>query len=96
MAARRGRRAVMLGVGAAFDFLAGVKPRVPSWMQRAGLEWFFRLDLAAKMQWAATHPREMAAMGRQARREFERRYSAEQNYRMLMAMYETAIQWARR
>ena len=35
-------------------------------------------------------------MGRHARREFEQRYSAEQDYRMLMAMYETAIQRARR
>jgi N-acetylglucosaminyldiphosphoundecaprenol N-acetyl-beta-D-mannosaminyltransferase len=44
MAAHRGRvRAVMLGVGAAFDFLAGVKPQAPRWMQRAGLEWLFRL-----------------------------------------------------
>jgi N-acetylglucosaminyldiphosphoundecaprenol N-acetyl-beta-D-mannosaminyltransferase len=44
MAAHRGRiPAVMLGVGAAFDFLAGVKPQAPSWMQNAGLEWLFRL-----------------------------------------------------
>jgi len=35
--------AVMLGVGAAFDFLAGVKPQAPRWMQCSGLEWLFRL-----------------------------------------------------
>ncbi|HEX5430598.1 MAG TPA: WecB/TagA/CpsF family glycosyltransferase [Bryobacteraceae bacterium] len=35
--------AVMLGVGAAFDFLAGAKPQAPEWMQRIGLEWLFRL-----------------------------------------------------
>lgn len=35
--------AVMVGVGAAFDFHAGSKPQAPSWMQTAGLEWFFRL-----------------------------------------------------
>jgi N-acetylglucosaminyldiphosphoundecaprenol N-acetyl-beta-D-mannosaminyltransferase len=35
--------AVMLGVGAAFNFLAGTKPQAPSWMQAVGLEWFFRL-----------------------------------------------------
>jgi N-acetylglucosaminyldiphosphoundecaprenol N-acetyl-beta-D-mannosaminyltransferase len=35
--------AVMLGVGAAFDFLAGVKTQAPRWMQRSGLEWLFRL-----------------------------------------------------
>lgn len=35
--------ATLLGVGAAFDFLAGVKPRAPLWMQRSGVEWIFRL-----------------------------------------------------
>ena len=35
--------AVMLGVGAAFDFLAGTKPQAPAWMMRSGLEWLFRL-----------------------------------------------------
>jgi N-acetylglucosaminyldiphosphoundecaprenol N-acetyl-beta-D-mannosaminyltransferase len=44
MAAHRGRvEAVMLGVGAAFDFLAGVKRQAPRWMMKAGLEWLFRL-----------------------------------------------------
>ena len=35
--------AALLGVGAAFDFVAGIKPRAPLWMQRSGLEWLFRL-----------------------------------------------------
>lgn len=44
MAAHRGRiPAVMLGVGAAFDFLAGAKRQAPLWMQAHGLEWLFRL-----------------------------------------------------
>ena len=44
MLAHRGRvHAVMLGVGAAFDFIAGCKPRAPTWMQAAGLEWLHRL-----------------------------------------------------
>lgn len=44
MAAHRGRiPAVMLGVGAAFDFHAGAKPQAPRWMQASGLEWLFRL-----------------------------------------------------
>ena len=34
---------VMLGVGAAFDLLSGRVPQAPHWMQRGGLEWFFRL-----------------------------------------------------
>ena len=35
--------AVMLGVGAAFDFLAGTQPQAPRWVMRNGLEWVFRL-----------------------------------------------------
>jgi len=34
---------VMVGVGAAFDFLSGAKRQAPKWMQRAGLEWLYRL-----------------------------------------------------
>jgi N-acetylglucosaminyldiphosphoundecaprenol N-acetyl-beta-D-mannosaminyltransferase len=35
--------ALVLGVGAAFDFVAGTKPRAPLWMQRSSLEWLHRL-----------------------------------------------------
>lgn len=35
--------AVLVGVGAAFDFHAGTKRRAPEWMQRNGLEWAHRL-----------------------------------------------------
>ena len=35
--------AVLLGVGAAFYILSGTKKQAPSWMQKSGLEWFFRL-----------------------------------------------------
>ena len=34
---------VLVGVGAAFDFLSGNKPQAPRWVQRSGLEWLFRL-----------------------------------------------------
>jgi exopolysaccharide biosynthesis WecB/TagA/CpsF family protein len=34
-----------MGIGGAFDFIAGVVPRAPLWMQRMGLEWLFRLYL---------------------------------------------------
>lgn len=37
------RAPVLLGVGAAFDFHAGLKRQAPRWMQRNGLEWLFRL-----------------------------------------------------
>lgn len=45
MASHAGRieAPVMIGVGAAFDFLAGRKAQAPLWMQRNGLEWLFRL-----------------------------------------------------
>lgn len=44
MAEHRGRvSAVMLGVGAAFDFHAGTAPRAPAWMGTVGLEWLHRL-----------------------------------------------------
>ncbi len=36
-------RAVLLCVGAAFDFVAGAKQRAPRWMQNSGLEWLHRL-----------------------------------------------------
>ena len=39
----RVQAAALIGVGAAFDFHAGTKPRAPRWMQRSGLEWLFRL-----------------------------------------------------
>ncbi len=52
MAEHRGRvQAVMLGVGAAFDFLAGAKPQAPRWMMRAGLEWLFRLATEPRRLW---------------------------------------------
>jgi N-acetylglucosaminyldiphosphoundecaprenol N-acetyl-beta-D-mannosaminyltransferase len=41
----------MVGVGAAFDFLAGVKPQAPRWMQRFGLEWLFRLASEPRRLW---------------------------------------------
>lgn len=40
---RRLRHLVVVGVGGSFDFLAGLKPRAPFWMQRFGLETLFRL-----------------------------------------------------
>lgn len=37
------RAPLLIGVGAAFDMLAGVKSQAPRWMQKSGLEWLFRL-----------------------------------------------------
>lgn len=43
--------AVLIGVGAAFDFHAGLKPQAPGWMQRSGLEWLFRLGCEPRRLW---------------------------------------------
>lgn len=43
--------AVMLGVGAAFDFIAGKLKQAPRWMQAMGLEWLFRLIQEPKRLW---------------------------------------------
>lgn len=42
---------VLIGVGAAFDFLSAAKPQAPLWMQRAGLEWVFRLATEPRRLW---------------------------------------------
>lgn len=39
---------IMFGVGAAFDFHAGRTRQAPRWMQRSGMEWFFRLCMEPK------------------------------------------------
>ena len=49
-------------------------------------------DLAAKVEWAWSHPTEMQVMGEAARREFEVKYSAEQNYNHLIALYERLVE----
>jgi N-acetylglucosaminyldiphosphoundecaprenol N-acetyl-beta-D-mannosaminyltransferase len=42
---------VLIGVGAAFDFHAGLKKQAPRWMQRSGLEWSFRLMTEPRRLW---------------------------------------------
>ncbi|HVP22226.1 MAG TPA: WecB/TagA/CpsF family glycosyltransferase [Anaerolineaceae bacterium] len=42
---------VLVGVGAAFDFVSGCKPQAPIWMRRNGLEWLFRLASEPKRLW---------------------------------------------
>lgn len=52
MAAHRGAiDAVMIGVGAAFDYHAGTLRRAPLWMQRRGLEWLHRLASDPRRLW---------------------------------------------
>jgi glycosyltransferase involved in cell wall biosynthesis len=47
--------------------------------------------LAETLQWVYEHPSNMAAMRRNARAEYESKYTAEQNYRQLMDIYHTVI-----
>ena len=43
--------ALQVGVGAAFDFHAGRVAQAPAWMQKAGLEWLFRLIQEPRRLW---------------------------------------------
>jgi N-acetylglucosaminyldiphosphoundecaprenol N-acetyl-beta-D-mannosaminyltransferase len=45
------RAPVLIGVGAAFDFHAGLVPQAPGWLQRLGLEWAFRLAHEPRRLW---------------------------------------------
>ena len=60
--------AVMLGVGAAFDFLAGTKKQAPAVLQRWGMEWAFRLATEPRRLWRRYlrhNPRFVALFGAQ-------------------------------
>ena len=52
-------------------------------------------DLASKLRWANAHPAEMARMGRAARSHYEAHFTADGNYRQLMAIYNEAIAQAK-
>jgi N-acetylglucosaminyldiphosphoundecaprenol N-acetyl-beta-D-mannosaminyltransferase len=61
----------ILAVGAAFPFLAGLLPQAPSWMQRSGLEWLFRLAIEPKRLWRRylfLNPAYLCLLGLQALR----------------------------
>lgn len=49
-------------------------------------------DLATMISWIWSHQDDAAEMGRQARREYESKYTAERNYEMLMDIYRRAIE----
>ena len=60
--------AVMLGVGAAFDFHSGRVRQSPAWLQRSGLEWLFRLLMEPRRLWkryAKHNPRFVALFAAQ-------------------------------
>jgi N-acetylglucosaminyldiphosphoundecaprenol N-acetyl-beta-D-mannosaminyltransferase len=67
---------LLVGVGAAFDFHAGLKRQAPPWMQRRGLEWAFRLSqepLRLLPRYLRYNPAFVAAFARQYVREARER-----------------------
>ncbi len=63
---------LLVGVGAAFDFHAGLVSQAPRWMQRSGLEWVYRLSREPRRLWpryARYNPRFIAGFLRQYVRE---------------------------
>lgn len=61
----------LVGVGAAFDFLAGNKPPAPVWMRERGLEWAFRLAQEPRRLWRRyiwNNPAYLVLLGLQAAR----------------------------
>jgi N-acetylglucosaminyldiphosphoundecaprenol N-acetyl-beta-D-mannosaminyltransferase len=59
---------MLVGVGAAFDFHAGLVPQAPGWMQRNGLEWVYRLSREPRRLWrryARYNPRFVVCFARQ-------------------------------
>ena len=69
------RAPLLVGVGAAFDFHAGLLQQAPRWMQRSGLEWVYRLAREPRRLWrryARYNPRFVAAFAAQYARERRR------------------------
>jgi N-acetylglucosaminyldiphosphoundecaprenol N-acetyl-beta-D-mannosaminyltransferase len=59
---------LLIGVGAAFDFHAGLVPQAPNWLQEAGLEWAYRLAHEPRRLWRRYlryNPRFLAAFAHQ-------------------------------
>jgi N-acetylglucosaminyldiphosphoundecaprenol N-acetyl-beta-D-mannosaminyltransferase len=62
------RAPLLVGVGAAFDFHAGLVKQAPPWMQRSGLEWAYRLMREPRRLWrryARYNPRFVVGFARQ-------------------------------
>jgi N-acetylglucosaminyldiphosphoundecaprenol N-acetyl-beta-D-mannosaminyltransferase len=69
---------VLIGVGAAFDFHAGLVPQAPGWIQENGLEWAYRLAHEPRRLWrryTRYNPRFVRDIGRQfiAHKRYEQR-----------------------
>jgi N-acetylglucosaminyldiphosphoundecaprenol N-acetyl-beta-D-mannosaminyltransferase len=67
---------VLIGCGAAFDFLSGIRRQAPRWMRRAGLEWLFRLLSEPRRlgpRYLVNNPQFVRAVARQMLREWRYR-----------------------
>lgn len=49
-------------------------------------------DLARKVEWAWTHPEQVRVMGKEARKDYNLKYTADKNYPMLMEIYQRAVE----
>jgi N-acetylglucosaminyldiphosphoundecaprenol N-acetyl-beta-D-mannosaminyltransferase len=72
---------LLVGVGAAFDFHAGLVSQAPPWMQRSGLEWVYRLSREPRRLWpryVRYNPRFVVGFARQYGRHLRGRDAGEQ------------------
>lgn len=65
---------LVMGVGGTFDVVAGVTKRAPVWMQRVGLEWFYRLLQEPRRMWRRYLVEDMAFLGLLAREVYRLRF----------------------
>jgi N-acetylglucosaminyldiphosphoundecaprenol N-acetyl-beta-D-mannosaminyltransferase len=75
---------VLVGVGAAFDFHAGLVPQAPPWLQDVGLEWAYRLVQEPRRLWRRYlryNPRFVAAFARQLAAQWAGRQPSRTPYR---------------
>ena len=70
----------LVGVGAVFDWVAGNVPKAPAWMQRAGLEWLFRVYREPRRLWRRylwNNPAYLALLANQlVRQRFQRSFES--------------------
>jgi N-acetylglucosaminyldiphosphoundecaprenol N-acetyl-beta-D-mannosaminyltransferase len=70
---------VVHGVGGSFDVMAGVTKRAPRWMQRCGLEWFYRVLQEPRRMWRRYLVTNTIFAGLALREVFSRRDSADES-----------------
>jgi len=61
---------VSIGIGASFEFVSGMVKRAPVWMQKVGLEWFWRLMMEPRRLWRRYLLRDISFLGLLMRQKF--------------------------